>query len=115
MPLSLYNSTVQSYIQTISAILTCLDKGRKFCADNDIDRNQFVDARLYEDMLPLHFQVITLVHFSEGAVLAADRGVLAGPDMTLAFDYDGLQNYLEGSLRRLSGFDSKKIENDANN
>ena len=110
MSLSLYNFTVQSYIQTISAILTCLDKGRKFCSDNDIDRNQFVDARLYKDMLPLHFQVITLVHFSEGAILAADKGVVAGPDMTLVFDYDGLQNYLEGSLRRLSGFDSKKID-----
>ena len=51
---SLYNSTVQSYIQTISAILTCLDKGRKFCTDNDIDRNQFVDARLYEDLSLIH-------------------------------------------------------------
>ena len=110
MSQTLYRSTVKSYTQTISAILTCLAKGQKFCLDNNIDRNQLVNERLHETMLPLHFQIITLVHFSEGAIIAAYNGVASGPDMTLNFDYDGLQQYLEGSLQRLSGRDSKEIE-----
>ena len=109
MSLSLYQSTVQCYQQTISAILTCLNKGRKFCADNNIDRNKLIDSRLHESMLPLHFQIITMVHFSEGAIKAAEKGVVGGPDMALEFDYDGLQAYLESSLARIGAFEASEI------
>ncbi|MAJ86892.1 MAG: DUF1993 domain-containing protein [Cellvibrionales bacterium TMED148] len=109
MSLTLYQSSVQSFIQTISAILTCLDKGRKFCRDNNIDRNEFIDARLHPSMLPLHFQIVTLVHFSEGAIDAAEKGVVGGPDMTLEFDYDGLQTYLASSLERLGALNESEV------
>ncbi len=101
MSVTLYQSTVISYIQIIPSILRCLDKGRKFCAINDIERDEYVNASLYADMLPLHFQVIALVHFSEGALNGARDGVIGGPDMTLAFSYDNLQDYLEKSLKRI--------------
>ena len=101
MSITLYQSTVISYLQIIPSILRCLDKGRKFCLINDIDRNEYVNASLYTGMLSLHFQVIALVHFSEGALNGARDGVIAGPDMTLAFSYDNLQHYLEKSLKRI--------------
>ena len=97
----LYQSTVSIYLQIIPSILRCLDKGRKFCAEKGIDREGFVDARLYDDMLPLHFHIIALVHFSEGALNAAREGVIGGPDMTLNFNYDELENHLENALGRL--------------
>ncbi len=109
MSITLYQSTVISYLQIIPSILRCLDKGRKFCLINDIDRNEYVNASLYTDMLSLHFQVIALVHFSEGALNGARDGVIAGPDMTLAFSYDNLQNYLEKSLKRIEKWKPEDI------
>ena len=101
MSVTLYQSTVASYLQIIPSILRCLDKGREFCAGKNIDRNEYVNTSLYTDMLPLHFHIVTLVHFSEGALNGAREGVIGGPDMTLDFNYDELQDYLEKSLERI--------------
>ena len=109
MSVTLYQSTVGSYLQIMPSILRCLDKGREFCAVKNIDRNEFVHASLYTDMLPLHFHIIALVHFSEGALNAAREGIIGGPDMTLEFNYDELRDYLEKSLLRLEKVNSEEI------
>jgi len=100
--MTLYQSTVGTYLQIIPSILRCFEKGRRFCSERGIDREDFVNASLSDDMLPLHFHIIALVHFSEGALNAAREGIIGGPDMTLKFNYDELENYLEQSLGRLA-------------
>tara|TARA_B100000768_G_scaffold93612_1_gene87563 strand:- start:1373 stop:1822 length:450 start_codon:yes stop_codon:yes gene_type:complete len=60
-------------------------------------------------MFPLHFQIITLVHFSEGALAAAGSERLGGPDMTLAFTLDELQGYLRASMERMAKIDPASI------
>jgi len=61
--MTLYQSTVGTYLQVIPSILRCFEKGRRFCSERGIDREDFVDASLSDDMLPLHFHIIALVHF----------------------------------------------------
>jgi len=67
-----------------------------------MDCDLLVERSLHADMLPLHFQIITLVHFSEGALAAAGSQRLGGPDMALAFKFNELQAYLRGSMERMA-------------
>ena len=110
MAISLFDCTVGAYLQIIPSILRCLDKGYEYCTVKNIDRNDFVQARLHDDMLPLHFQIITMVHFSEGALNGAKNGSIGGPDMNLEFDYDGLRDYLVASLDRLANWTPEEVE-----
>ena len=80
-----------------------------FCAKTNLDRNEYVNTSIYTDMLPLHFHIIALVHFSEGALNGAKEGVISGPDMTLELDYDELQEYLENSYKRIKMLNSNDI------
>ena len=109
MSTTLYESTVGSYVQIIPSILRCLDKGRQFCSAKNLDRDILVDKSLNPGMLPLHFHVIALIHFSEGALNAAKSGTIGGPDMTLKFKYDELQNYIEESLARLQTLNPSEV------
>ena len=109
--MTLYQSTVGVYLQIIPSIMRCFNKGRKFCAEKGLDKEGLVDARLYDDMLPLHFHIIALVHFSEGALNAAREGVIGGPDMTLNFNYDELENHLEQAFGRLEKLNPDDVNN----
>lgn len=102
MSISLYDSTVRTYLQILPAIISCMDKGRVHYSSQGIDLQKYVESSLHEDMLPLHFQIVTLVHFSKGAIEAAHKGEIGGPDMTLAMDYDELQTYLQSTFEELS-------------
>jgi hypothetical protein len=68
-----------------------------------------VDASLHADMLPLHFQVVTIAHFSNTAMNAAFSGEMGGPDMTLALDYQGLIEHLETAHRNISSYKADDI------
>ena len=110
MAISLFDSTVGAYLQIMPSILRCLEKGREHCALKNMDCEEFVKAGLHDDMLPLHFQIITMVHFSEGALNGAKNGVIGGPDMKLELDYDGLRDYLAASLHRLANWTPEEVE-----
>lgn len=110
MSISLYNATIGCYLQTIPPILGCLDKARAFCIKRGMDCEKLLESRLHASMLPLHFQIITMLHFSEGAIIGAKTGKLGGPDMTLSFTFDQLQTHLCASLKRIGEFDPADIE-----
>lgn len=101
MALSLYDSVVKTFLQILPGVDHCLEKGRAHCASTGRDVNELVECRLFEDMLPLHFQIVTLVHMSAGAITAARTGKFGAPDLTLAFDYDGLQGHARDALAEI--------------
>ncbi|MDE0762758.1 MAG: DUF1993 family protein [Cellvibrionales bacterium] len=109
MSISLFDATVGCYLQTIPSILGCLDRARDHCLRQNMDCQLLVDRALHTDMFPLHFQIITLVHFSEGALAAAGSERLGGPDMTLAFTFDELQAYLRASMDRMAKIDPADV------
>lgn len=111
MKISLYDATVRTYLQFLPAIIGCMDKGKACYASEGMDLQEFVGSNLHKDMLPLHFQIVTLVHFSRGAIDAARNGEIGGPDMTLAFDFDGLQSYLSTTLDELRRLKPQDINN----
>jgi hypothetical protein len=90
MAISLYDLSVASYLQTLGGVVGFLEKGLKHCTEKSIDPKEIVETRLYPDMLPFRFQIMSVAHHSLGAIEGVKKGVFSpptGPD----YDYKGLQ------------------------
>jgi hypothetical protein len=90
MAISLYDLSVASYLQGLGGVIGFLDKGLKYCTEKGIDANEIVETRLFPDMLPFRFQIVSVAHHSLGAIEGVKKGVFSpptGPD----YDYKGLQ------------------------
>ena len=109
MTTPLYDLTARNYVQFMTAALGCLEKAKAHYTKQGKDYHQLVSKSLHEDMLPLHFQVITIVHFSEAAIAAAQSGVMGGPDMSLNMNYDELKIYLTQARDRIANIEPSKI------
>ena len=107
--ISLYDAVVRTYLQFLPGVDRCLEKGRAHCAAVGRNVDELVQCRLYADMLPLHFQIVTLAHMSAGAIAAARTGTFGAPDLTLAFDYDGLQRHARTALAEIEALDPAEV------
>jgi hypothetical protein len=91
MKLSLYEASVPSYLQTLAAVSGFLEKGLAHCRDNAIDPESMVETRLYPDMLPLRFQIQSVVYHSLGTIEAIQSGVFRPPSDLPQDNYAALQ------------------------
>ena len=112
MSTSLYELCVPNYLQTLGAVAGFLEKGLAHCKSAGIDPKEIVEARLAPDMLPFRFQIISVVHHSQGAV----NGLVAGlfsppPDRTL--DYQGLQQLVVDSRDGLKKLTPAEVDRHA--
>ncbi|NKC15033.1 MAG: DUF1993 family protein [Gammaproteobacteria bacterium] len=109
MAISLYDFTVSPFQITLGAMEGVLEKGRSFCAENDIALADVVSTRLHDDMLPFHFQIVSLWHHSLGAL----KGVQAGefsPPPKMERDYAGLQELVRQARTGLDEFTRQRVE-----
>lgn len=81
MSFSLYDATIPSYLQIIRATANLLERATDFCADQQLDHEQLLQAKLAEDMLPFNYQVRSVVTHSVGAIEGVRKGVFS-PDLT---------------------------------
>lgn len=79
MPTSLYDLSVPTFLQTVRAVGGFLDRAAKHCAEIGADPNDFVQARLFEDMAPLHFQIEAAWHHCVWGLEAMKTGIFAPP------------------------------------
>src|SRR5450432_2460806 len=79
MAASLYDLSVPTFLQTISAIAGFLDRAAKHCAETGTDSDDFVDARLIDDMAPFHFQIEAAWHHAVWGVEALKTGAFTPP------------------------------------
>jgi hypothetical protein len=113
MAISLYEVTVPSYLQTLTAISGVLDKGLAHALAAGTDPDTLVEARLCDDMLPLRFQVLSVRHHSLGALEGAMAGSFAPPSSPGPQDYAGLQALVaetRTALQALSPADVDALE-----
>ncbi len=68
--ISLYDLTVPTFLQTVSAVGDFLDRAAAHCAETSADPDDFVHARLFDDMAPFHFQIECVAHHSVCALEA---------------------------------------------
>jgi hypothetical protein len=102
MGIALYDLSVASYLQGIGGVAGVLEKGAKYCAENNIDPNTLVEARIHADMLPLQFQIQSVVHHSIGTIEGCRKGLFSPPPPLPAQDYRGLQKMVSDARDALT-------------
>ena len=102
MTFSLYDATVANYLQMLGAVGGFLEKSLSHFRDKGVDPAEIVDARLTADMLPLRFQIVSVVHHSCGAIEAAKNGVFTPSSGKPDLDYAALQAMVEEARAELS-------------
>lgn len=110
MTMSLYDLTVPSFVQTLSALGGYLDKGLAHCTAQGIDPATVVEARLHADMLPMRFQVVSAAHHSLGALEAAQSGTFLPPRPAPDLDYAGLQKLVAEAIASLKAKSRDEID-----
>jgi uncharacterized protein len=91
MAISLYEATVESYEQALGGVAGFLDRGLAHCQDQGLDPADLVATRLFQDMAPLSFQIVSVSHHSIGAIEGASKGAFGPPGPSDGLDYAGLQ------------------------
>jgi hypothetical protein len=79
MTTSLYDLSVPTFLQTVQAVGGFLDRAAAYCSETGADPDDFVDARLFDDMAPFHFQIEAAWHHAVWGLEAAKTGVFAPP------------------------------------
>jgi hypothetical protein len=101
MAITLYDVSVTSFLQTLGAVSGYLTKGLKWATENGHDPQAIVETRLCGDMLPFSFQIVSVVHHSQGAIEAAKTGAFYPPGAAGELDYAGLQALVAGAITSL--------------
>jgi hypothetical protein len=109
MAFSLYDATVANFLQTLGSVGGFLEKSRAHFHDKGVDLADVVQARLAPDMLPLRFQVISVIHHSRGALRAVTEGVFTPPRPNDE-DYTTLQSQVAAAKVELSAWKPEDVD-----
>jgi hypothetical protein len=109
MAVTLYDSTVATFIQTLAAEEGFLSRGFDHCRENEIDPKDIVETRLHPDMLPFQFQVISTIAHSVGAIEGVRRGVYAPPHGQ-PLDYIALQAAVAEARETLTKVSREEVD-----
>jgi len=110
MSISFYELSVGSYLQILDAAAGVLDKGASHAAEAGLDLQEIVMTRLREDMMPFHFQIVSVAHHSWGAMQGLQQGRFTPPSFELDKDYAGLQALIAEARDGLAGLDESEVE-----
>ena len=109
MATSLYDLSVASYLQTVRAVVGFLDRAAKHCAATGSDPDDFVDARLFGDMAPFHFQIECVYHHSVWALEAVKSGLFAPPALVGPIPFVDLQAMMVQTETVLNAFAPEEV------
>jgi hypothetical protein len=109
MAFSLYDATVANYLQILGSVGGFLEKSLTHFREKGVDLAQIVETRLAPDMLPLRFQIVSVVHHSRGAMEAAKNGVFAPPSGKTDLDYAALQALVTEARNELSALTPETV------
>lgn len=110
MTVSLYDLCVPTFLQTVRAIGGFLDKASVHCAETDGNPDDYVNARLYPDMAPLHFQIEAAWHHSVWGVEALLIGEFHPPKLEGKVPFARLRAMIAEGERRLMTFSREEID-----
>ena len=109
MAIPLYDLSVPTFLQTVSAVAGFLDCAAKHCAETGADPDDFVDARLYPDMAPFHFQIEALTHHAVWGVEALIKGVFDPPGLIGTTPFANLQAMVNRAEDALQAFTPDEV------
>jgi hypothetical protein len=109
MALSLYETTVANFLQTLGGVEGFLGKGLAHFKEKNVDPNEVIETRLFPDMLPFRFQLVAVAHHSLGAIRGAKAGAFAPPGPS-TLDYAGLQKMVTETREALQQIKPAEVE-----
>jgi len=109
MAASLYDISVASYLQTVRAVVGFLDRAAERCKESDSDPDDFVGARLFDDMAPFHFQIECVDHHSVWALKAVKNGLFAPPALAGPIPFVDLQAMMAQTETALKAFSPDEV------
>ena len=110
MSISFYDASVGSYLQVLDAVDGVLKAGASHIEEAGLDAQEVVMTRLRDDMMPFHFQVVSVAHHSWGAVQGLQEGSFSPPSFALDKDYAGLQALVSEAREGLAGLATGEVE-----
>ena len=109
MSISLYELSVPTFLQTVRSAGAFLDRTVTHCRDTGSDPDDFVNARLFEDMAPFHFQIEAAWHHAVWGLEAAETGVFAPPALVGPVPFAELQAMMVKAETMLEAFDPAEV------
>jgi hypothetical protein len=110
MAISLYDLSVPTFLQTVSAVASFLDRAIVHCAEMGTDPDDFVDARLFDDMAPFHFQIECVAHHSVWGVEAMKTGAFTPPPLRGPIPFADLRVMIAEAEAALNRFTPDEID-----
>jgi hypothetical protein len=110
MSASLYDLSVQSFLQTMRAIGGFLGRAVAHCAETGADPDDFVNVRLFDDMAPFHFQIEAAWHHAVWGVEALKTGALTPPKLVGPVPFVQLQAMIAAGEKALEAFTRDEID-----
>jgi hypothetical protein len=109
MATSLYDLSVPTFLQTVQAVGGCLDRAAAHCSATGADPDDFVHARLFDDMAPFHFQIEAACHHAVWGLEAAKTGVFAPPALVGPVPFAGLRAMIDKAEMALAAFTPDEV------
>jgi hypothetical protein len=108
MAISLYDLSVPTYLQVLGGVESYLAKGLAFAKEKNIDPNEIVETRLFPDMAPFRFQIVSAAHHSANGVKGAMAGQFS-PPRPAGEDYAGLQKLVSDARASLEAIKPDEV------
>ena len=109
MATSLYDLSVPTFLQTTRAVAGFLDRAAMHCSEVGVDPDDLVDARLFPDMAPFHFQIEALTHHAVWGVEALMTGAFTPPALVGPIPFAALQEMVGQAAATLEAFTPDEI------
>ena len=111
MSISFYEASVDTYQRVLGSVAGIMDKGAAYAADSGLDLQEIVTTKLRDDMMPFHFQVVSVCHHSWGALQGMREGRFTTPSFDLDKDYQGLQALVSEAQEGVASFSKAMLRN----
>ncbi len=109
MATSLYDLSVPTFLQTVRAVAGFLDRAATHCVETGADPDDFVNARLFDDMAPFHFQIEAAWHHSVWGVEALKTGAFTPPALVGPVPFADLRAMMGKAETALEAFTPDEV------
>ena len=109
MAISLYDFSVGTYTRILKATVDFMEKAREHFKSEGTDLQDIVETRLHPDMMPFHFQIVSVVHHSNGAIKGVAAGEFSPPSFDIDKSFDELQELVKDALANLESVSADEV------
>jgi hypothetical protein len=109
MSLSLYDAVIPPMQQMLGSVQAVLEKGAQHYESRGLKPDELLEETIHSDMLPLPFQLHSVMHHSLGALEGVRRGECGPPGSLENHDYAGFQAKIAETAQTLGAMKAEHV------